>query len=386
MNPEVLEKINHQGVSIVISARNEFPNIVFTITNLMNDLDLCGITKYEFLIIDNGSLDKTSTFWGYKDSNTSPSGLEEAKRGLLHEGTLRIIFDPIMSNVGARTKGSEFARFENIIFADAHIAVAPYTIGRSLETLEKYKGVVHAPVAWMGASSKNPRAGLQYSYKLGEKFWGTWNFAQVADQPFYIPITGHCWLAVKKDQFLAFRGYNTNFRVYGGGEPYLDTKYWLLGSNVMVDPRTLVYHLSAGRGYFWDQADLIHNQMLCAYTVAGEKWSERLLIAYLDKNGTDKEYVKKLYREALDEGKEDREWILANSKYSFDQVLGFDPLTEEKCKKRDCKSEHSLRLWDLRNEELHKNHLSFVAVFDEWLERLTNPEAVEFYKNSPYQK
>lgn len=381
----VLDEINQQGVSIIISARNEFPQIMMTITGLMNDLDLAGITKYEFILVDNGSIDQTSTFWGFKKSNTSASGYDSGERGLLHEGILKIIFDPVLSNVGARTNGSKQAKYENIIFADAHIMVSPYTIFKTLETLNKFKGVIHAPVAWMGASSKNPRAGLQYSYKLGEKFWGTWNYAKVADTPFFIPITGHCWLAVKKDQFLAFGGYHKDFRVYGGGEPYLDTKYWLLGSNVMVDPRCLIYHLSAGRGYFWDQADLIHNQMLCAYTIAGEKWSERLLIAYLEKSGTDKNYVKKLYQEALAEGKEDREWILANQKYNFDEIMGFNK-QDNLCNKKECKHPHVLRIWDKKNEELHNNHLSFVAVFDEWLNRLTDPEAIEIYKNSPYQR
>lgn len=384
MKLENINKISQDGVSIIISARNEFPQIALTITSLMNDLDLCGIKNYEFIIVDNGSLDQTSLFWSYKRSYTAPSGYEFSPRGMYNEGILRIMFDPIMSNVGARTNGAKIARYKNIIFADAHIAVSPYTIGMTMETLEKYGGIVHAPVAWMGASSTRPRPGYQYSYKLGEKFWGTWNYAKVSDNPFYIPISGHCWCAVKKEEFLKFGGYNNYFRVYGGGEPYLDTKWWLMGSNVMVDPRCIVYHLSAGRGYSWDQADLIHNQMLCAYVVAGEKWAERLLITYLEKSGTDKDYVKQLYNEALTEGKPDREFVLANQKYSFDEIMGF---TEEpSCELEKCKSKHSLRVWDKRNEELHGNHLSFVAVFDEWLSKLTDPDAIDLYKNSPYQQ
>ena len=382
---EYMEEINKQGVSIIIGARNEFPQIVLTVTNIINDLELSGITKYEMIIADNGSTDETSTFWGYRHSNTSPSGLEVAQRGLLSEGILKIIYDPVLSNVGARTKAVKTAKYENIIFADAHMIVSPYATKYTLETLNKFGGIVHAPVAWAGASVKHPHPGIQYTVKIGEKWWNTWNYAVVNNKkPFYVPGGGHCWLGVKKEEFTRFRGYHTAFRVYGGGEPYLDLKWWLLGSNVMVDPRITIYHLSAGRGYFWDQADLIHNQMLCSYTTAGEKWSERLLIAYLNKPGTDHDYIKKLYSEALTEGKEDREWILGNQKFDINTILGL--VGDPECTKKDCKHPHVLRIWDIKNEKLHKNHLSYVALFDDWLQRLTDPEAKEFYTKSPNQK
>ena len=267
------------NVSIIISARNEMPTLPMTITNLMLDMDQSGIKDYEFIVADNGSHDQTTRFFthawanGYakQTDHQLPQEYRWAGRGLLADGRLRFVHDPVFSNVGARHLAVQYARYNQIIFADGHIAVKAGTIRNMLETQEKYGGIVHVPVAWTGAWSGRPRAGVQYSYKIGEKIWGTWNYASISDQPFYIPLSGHCFIAVNKEEYCDMGGYDTHQRIYGGGENYLDTLYWMIGSTVMVDPRGLCYHLSAGRGYSYNMTSLIHNMMLTAYTLGGGK-------------------------------------------------------------------------------------------------------------------
>lgn len=366
----ILEKINEQGVSIIIGARNEFPQIAMTIASLMEDMYSSGITKFEFILMDNGSTDETSRFFAWKPIEKGNFWkYQYSPRGLVNEGLLRIFYDPVLSNVGTRNKGVLHAKYENIIFSDAHITVRLGTIKSILETLNKYGGIVHAPISWMGASCYNDQAGMQYSYKVGEKIWGTWNKVQVAATPFYIPICGHAFLAVKRKQFLDFRGYPYAQRVYGGGEPYLDTKYWMLGSTSMMDPRALVYHLSAGRGYSWHNNDLIHNMLLVSYILGGQKWVDRIRITYLNNERINHSYLNLLTEEALKEGKEDYEWLQANKKYDFEQVLALDDYEPklyprcEKCTKRGHPDPHEMRPWDFLNEQLHGNHRSFVAEF-----------------------
>jgi hypothetical protein len=226
---------------------------------------------------------------------------------------------------------------------------------------------------------------MQYTYKIGEKIWGTWNYAQtVGDAPFYIPLSGHCFIAVKKEEYLRFGGYDTHQRVYGGGENYLDTLYWMMGSNVMVDPRALVLHLSAGRGYSYDSLSLMHNMILTAYTLGGHKWAERILITYLNK-GSNYDFLMMLYNETVAEGEEKRQFIEANHKYTLEEVLAID-------KPKDCPGTeykmqaHAMRMWDTLNDQLHGHHISFVVVFDKWMESLKDKRAIEFFANSPHQK
>ena len=385
-------------VSVIISARNEFPQICMTVDNFMLNMAESGIHEWEIIIADNGSVDNTTKFWQYawaeaiaKNSRIQvKKELQYSTRGLVTDGRIRFIYDPVFSNVGARHKAVKYARYENIIFADAHISLKPGTIKYVLETLNIHQGIVHVPVAWMGSSIYRPRAGMQYSYKIGEKIWGTWNYAQVSEQPFFIPVSGHCFLAVKKKQYEDFGGYDTHQRVYGGGENYLDTLYWLLGSNVMCDPRGLVFHLSAGRGYSYDTNSLIHNMILTAYTLGGNKWSERILLTYLNKPGVDKEYLKEIYDLTLKEGQEKRDLIASRQITNLDDLLKIEAPhdCDGSCRGRKYQgvSNHARRVWDIKNDEVHGKHLSFVQIFDKWLEALTDPEAIEFFKNSPYQQ
>jgi glycosyltransferase involved in cell wall biosynthesis len=385
------------GVTFIISARNEAKTIPFTITNLMLDCWQSGI-DYEFIIADNGSEDDTTRFFthiltnGYSRNATTqfPRELAYSSRGLVTDGKLRFCYDPVYSNVGARHNAVKYARYPNIIFADAHISVKPNTVKYMLETLDQFGGIVHVPVAWMGASVERPKAGVQYTYKIGEKIWGTWNYAMVKeDKPFFIPVSGHCFIAIKKAQYLDFGGYDTNQQIYGGGENYLDSLYWMLGSNVMVDPRGLCFHLSAGRGYSYNMDSLIHNMMLTAYTLGGQKWSERILITYLNK-GDDPHKLITMHEQAIREGKPKRDMISERQIMTLEEMLALN-------KTNDCDgscrgasyagvSNHARRVWDIKNDALHGNHHSFVVVFDDWLTRLTNPLALEYFKNSPFQQ
>jgi hypothetical protein len=174
-------------------------------------------------------------------------------------------------------------------------------------------------------------------------------------------------LGMLREQFLEYHGYNDYFRVYGGGETYLDLKWWMFGSSSVCVPTAMVYHLSAGRGYSYRVDDLIHNMALSAYLIGGMKWWERILITYLNKPHANKEIVHRLCNEALEEAKPDREFILEKKKIDFKEVLATIP-------------------WDKKNDEKFGSHLSGMIVFEDWLDRLTDPEALEYYKNSKFQQ
>lgn len=406
---DLLSKINEEGVSIIIGARDEFPQIGLTIANLMEDCYTSGIEKFEIIIMDNGSSDETSRFWEWKVDEKIGAGTKYWKyvyspRGMITKGRLRIFFDPVLSNVGTRNKGARKARYENIIFSDAHIIVRPGTTLAIADALTRYGGLIHAPIAWLGADCTDPQPGYQYSYKVGEKIWGTWNKIQLTDTPFYIPFCGHAFIGAKRTEFLKFRGYPEAQRVYGGGEPYLDTKWWMLGSHSMMDPRALVYHLSAGRGYSWHNIDLIHNMFLVSYILGGVKWADRIFITYLNKSPAYAPVYKMLYEESMDEGKKDYEWLMKNKKYDFEEVLALDKeailrnLTPDEkktfeadwycksCTKRGYTDPHCMRLWDYKNDELHGKHRSLVQEFalvkkEDGIyvgnTKITNPEAIE---------
>ena len=347
-------------VSVIISARNEFPQIVFTIQSIINDLETFLSPKdFEIILVDNGSTDNT------QDPNIKGTSDFLRCRGMFNDRVLRILFDPVAGNVSARNKGVEIAQGEYIFFSDAHMSYKFGSFKAMIKAIDESGGIVHPAIDWLGAYPSEP--GYQYTMKLGEKIWGTWTKYKVADTWFAIPMCGHCCLGMKREQFEKFRGYNPYFRCYGGGEMYLDLKWWLMGGKSVCEPSAVGYHLSAGRGYSYHNDDLMHNMMLCAYTLGGLEWAERTFITYLNKPGVRKEKVKELYRQALEEGKEDYEWIRQNAIMSLDDIL------DNPC-------------WDKVNMERHGKKLSYITIFHEWLKGLIDPEAIEIYKTSPFQR
>jgi glycosyltransferase involved in cell wall biosynthesis len=340
-------------VSVIISARNEFPNIVHTVHAIINDLEtFLSRDEFEIIIVDNGSTDELS--WRFL-----------AERGVYYHRTVRILFDPIMGNVSARNKGAKIAKGKYIFFSDAHMSYRIGSFKAMVDALEKYGGIVHPSVQWMGGYDPSGRS-YQYSIKLGEKIWGTWNNLQISENPFYIPISGHCCLGVEREQFLKWGGYNPFFRCYGGGEVYLDMKWWMIGSSVMVVPQAVGYHLSAGRGYFYMQDDFIHNMMLLAQALGADAMAERVYLRYLAKVGVSSEKITKLRDEARNEALQDALELVPRVSKTF-----YECITD--------------RPWDERNIALHGKASSGILIYDRtWTESLSG-DARAIFDSSPLQ-
>ena len=271
-----------------------------------------------------------------------------------------------MGNVTARNKGAKIAKGKYLFFSDAHMSYKIGSFKAMVDRIEETKGMVHPAVQWMGGYSPSDPS-YQYTIKLGEKIWGTWNRAIVsATKPFYIPICGHCCLGMLREQFLDFGGYNDWFRCYGGGEVYLDMKWWMMGSNVSSVPTAIGYHLSAGRGYSFVQNDLIHNMMLMAYALGADAFGERVYIRYLGKEGVRKEILDAMFEDAKKESSYDRTNLLPKVKMSFLDVIEQRP-------------------WDKANTEEHGSANSFIGIYDKsWISELQG-DALTFYNASSLQ-
>lgn len=341
-------------VSVIISARDEFPNIVHTVHAIVNDLEtFLAPDDFEIIVVDNGSRNPDS--WRFL-----------AERGMYFHRTVRILHDPIMGNVTARNKGAAIAKGEYIFFSDAHMSYRIGSFRAMVDVLERFGGIVHPSVQWMGGYEPSTRS-YQYSLKLGEKLWGTWNNMVVhPTEPFYIPVSGHCCLGVKREEFMRLGMYNPWFRCYGGGELYLDLKWWMMGSTVMVVPAAVGYHLSAGRGYSYMQDDFIHNMMLLAQALGADALAERVYLRYLGKEGVDVDKITRLRDEARNESLQDVLHMLPRT------VLGlYDLLTELP--------------WDTANDNLHGKHASGILIYDRtWTDALSG-EARAMFDASPLQ-
>lgn len=357
-------------LSVIIPARNEFPNIVHTVYSLLHCWEADGFDSrdIEIIIVDNCSENWKDEKYDWKKPGDRGTVTHLMPRGAFYAEVIRVLYDPIAGNHSARNKGASIARGKYLFFSDAHMAYKPGFFKHGLQTVDESGGLVHGGIGWMGAYPPNPSGvGMQYTIKLGEEWKGTWNnYRPWSDDWFYIPAQGHCSVLARRDQFLEYGGYPDVHRTYGGGELYTDMKWWIMGSTVAADPRCIGYHLSSGRGYTWHHDDYIHNVFNCAYALGCDDWLERTYLNYLRK--CKKVVLDKFMAEAKVEMQADREWIEKKRFRTFN----------------DCLVE---RPWDELNIKRKGKALSSQLIFhDTWLDIIKEaPHVQKAYEESKFQ-
>ena len=359
--------MNHPILSVIMPSRNEFPQIAFTVHNILNCWRVEGFkdTDIEIIIVDNCSDDDV-----YPHRGTKGTTSYLMPRGAYWNRILKVVRDPIAGNHTARTTGAKVARGDYLFFTDAHMSYVPGFFKTMIETINETRGLFHGVIGWLGAWPPTPKGlGYQYTIKVGEEWKGTWtNYMLDADKWFYIASLGHCSVGVLKEQFFKFGGYQKIHRTYGGGELYLDMKWWMLGSTVVVHPKAIGFHLASERGYSYNHDDYIENIMGCMYALGIDDWRERAYLNYLRKGR--KEVLDKIVERSAKEHEADRAWIEKKRKYTFNELLVKQPWNQ------------------LNKKRLGKSNGHILVFQDTWLDLLHEaPQYVqEAYNNSKYQK
>lgn len=225
--------------------------------------------------------------------------------------------------------------------------------------LVDYKGIVWCPELQNGTIFCRRNG---HTYPSAQ----TWNNYKVHDKWFYVPAQGHWGVCVKKNQFFDFGGYPKIHRTYGGGEFYLDMKWWLFGSTVAVDPNAVGYHLASSRGYNYNHDDYVHNVFNIGVALGMDEWVERYYLNLLRKSN--KQVLDRMLVEAYKETEEDRKFIEGRRTKTFNELI-VD------------------RTWDKKNDERCGHHFSGFTVFHQTMIDLIkqSPVAWEAYQNSKYQ-
>lgn len=353
-------------LSVIFPARNEFPNLVHSIYSVLHAWEADGYDPdaLEIIVVDNCSNDDLEP--SKRGTAGTTSYLEG--RSLYYNARMKILRDPIAGNHSARNKGAEIARGKYLFFSDAHMAYRPGFFREMIRTIDESDGLFHGGIAWMGAYPPAIGAvGFSYTIKLGEEWKGTWNPYYLTDDWWAIPSQGHCSVGVKRDQFMKFGGYPKTHRTYGGGEFYIDMKWWMLGSKVVMNPKCIGYHLSSGRGYSYHHDNYVENVLGASYALECDDWRERTYINQLRKGK--KHVLDAMMARNEVEYKTDRQFIAKHKVKTFNDLLVERP-------------------WDKFNEEKHGKSNGAMTIFHyTWMQLLLqSPQALDAYRNSKHQK
>ncbi len=305
-------------VSVVIPFVHEYPALIQTVFAIQNEfVDLNY--DYEIIIVENRERDNyTDKFLHYM-------------RTLINKQQLKYFFEERPCGPIARNTGAKNARGKYLMFTDAHVVWGKNSVPLMIKTLEETgAGLVHGTTVWSHYDQHH--AGAHYKLfdgggpNLFSHMHGTYQRRRDAMQPYKVAGGTHAFIIFHKEEFLWINGYNEACRYYPHPEGYIDLKYWMFGRECWLEPRAFHYHSLYPRNYGAPPVDMpwhdhtIRNVMICAYTLGGEEWLDKVYSEWLSRKAKP-EVLDKLKASAIERAKDEREWILNNAVRTLDETL-----------------------------------------------------------------
>jgi Glycosyl transferase family 2 len=323
------------GISIVIACRDEADTLWFTLHSLQMHTQGALVERdgMEIVVADNDPGAKTCG----RTVQEICAAFANARFPVryLAAGEVKSVFYP-------RNQGAAAAQGGHLIFLDSHVLLTPYAIeelhrlyldrsGLPTPALEPDLYLAHIPIAFNHPSSLfGP-----YKLRLHGDFWGEWVPMSKLPQPtngdglkaatYPIAASGLWCYSTPKAAWEAVRGYNPNFLGYGGGEVYIELKYWLLGGHVVLlrengqEPVSGV-HWSAPRRYRVPSPEYVQDVLLAVSVVAPDCLDE-VGCALQATRSLDSRLLVLLREQARRAGEEEAQWILENRQHADTAAL-----------------------------------------------------------------
>ena len=203
------------NISVVVISRNEGRELARTVENF-NDTLPAGS---EIIVVDDGSSDGSANHL-------------HTKRGRIRLHRVRDYGVARARNFGARQ-----ARGDVIVYADAHLRLAPDWWRPMLDALENPKigGVAPAIVGYRGG---HVGYGLKFKDRTLEVRW----LRRKPRGPVAAPILPGCCFATRRDVLEATGGWDDRQLQRGNIDNEGCVRFWLLGYDLVVTPDTVVAH------------------------------------------------------------------------------------------------------------------------------------------------
>ncbi len=234
-------QMDHSKVSIIFPVKNEGSNVKNTLTSLFStDTSI----DYEVIIVDDASEDRCCDF------------LEQSH----FKSKVKLIRTEGVGPSVARNIGAENAKFNYLMFCDAHLSFEPYWIDKLLTTLRVDMTDVVCPAI---ASMDDPKI-VGYGQTLNSSLRIQWHKKKPCLFNTAI-IPGGCFL-IKRDVFFKVGGFETGFKTWGHEDVELSIKLWLFGYRCSCEPAVTIKHLfRKSHPYKVDYDGVYYNLLRMAY-------------------------------------------------------------------------------------------------------------------------
>lgn len=238
--------------SVVIPAHNDDAGAYFTATAALSDLEHGNISHEVIVAVDGAPL---------------PAVTELAKTG-----AIRTACGDFGGPQNARHAGIMAAEAKYVFCLDSHVIPSRHFFTHLAGALVAQKAaIVHSPHYTWGKKQGAYGFGINWAGNLWSVDHETHpqSFA-----PYRVAMMGHGAFVVNKEKYLACGGYWSEQHGWGGEEPHLNLKFWMLGETCWCDPRVYHWHYMGHRrdaSVFKDR-EHVRNFMLAAYAIGGRKY------------------------------------------------------------------------------------------------------------------
>jgi len=274
-----------KDLSVIIPHVNEWPQILWTVRSIQQELNRKGI-NYEIITIDNYC--EEVSLQGHR-RDPSEGALKAAMGG--NSWLKALTYTEKLSHWNAKIFGIDHAEADILFFADAHTCPARGSVDSMFEhyvdNWKKLKGSIHLPLTYQLLEWHRQIYGLDYDLDKGTLHYRFVSFPKDVDIVFQVPCMSTCGMMIHREYYEAFGGWSPELGIYGGGENLINFAMGMLGLKKWIyRPGTLFHHagdpkgwnkIGTNRRYHWYWLDHLRNRTIAAYIYGGKEWAEKFL-------------------------------------------------------------------------------------------------------------
>jgi len=278
-------------LSVIIPYCNEYPQVLFTVQNIANELHSQDKFDWEIVTIDN-YCDQVAE-QPIRKVNCDQCGHEycitrtEDKGGRklgsysrIHPWLIATEYREKLSHWQAKNHGVNSSTGDLLLFVDAHCSIYPGIIQKMVEIYEEYEqainGSLHLPIQYMLDRFYGGRLIYKPVCNIDK---GMYHYSFTRYRPALIPYTvpamSTCGMMISRDVYDRLGGWPTELGIYGGGENFVNYTMAVLGMNKYILPGMALIHYADKRGYSFNASDYVRNRLIATYMFGGEKLLER---------------------------------------------------------------------------------------------------------------
>ena len=260
-------------LSIVIPFCNEYPQILFTIRSIAEEF--IGRVPFEILAVNNYSPSLEDV--GFKED----AGASACKKAMEGNPWLRVLDYPDhLSHWQAKNFAVSQARSHILLFVDAHVVPSRDALWSQFQYFETHheglNGSLHVPVTYQILEWRKLIYKLKVDLELGLIGYTFADFRPDV-RPYQVPVMSSCGMMIDRATYDLLGGWPVELGSYSGGEQFWNFGQATLGKNVWIWPKGTLYHHGATRNFPLYGSDVIRNQCIATFIVAGQEMAKKFM-------------------------------------------------------------------------------------------------------------